>query len=98
MSDPFGRIQRQHYTFDWKAVATALVRMQALHQGIWRVGFRFDLRAAIVNMHNQQVPAAFLPIIETNLHKVDVLDDLSVDAAEVNPESQIIVPASVTVQ
>ena len=97
MSDIFRRVQRQHYYYSMKDLATALVKASDIHEGIWRVGFKFELRAANVNMGGQQVPAAFLPIVRVDITRVEVLDDLSVDAAEVNPAPLVTIAPAIMV-
>lgn len=80
--------------FTWQEVTTALVKQAGLHEGFWRVGLEFDLRAANVNMGTNsapvQVPAAFLPVVKMNLRRVEVLDNLSVDAEVVNTQPRIL--------
>ena len=93
-TSPFAPVKAKIVTFTFQALATALVKAARLHEGIWRVGFRFELRAANINIGGHQVPAAFLPIVEVSLTKVEKADDLSVDAAAVNPEARIITPTS----
>jgi hypothetical protein len=85
--------------FDWLGVATALVKAKGIHEGLWRIELAFDLRAASVRIGNdQQVPGAFLPVMAVHLHRVEVLDPLTVDAAVVNPEQRIIMPATLAIQ
>mgnify|MGYP001579455504 FL=1 len=96
MSNIFGRIQREHYNYTMKDLAAALVQASDVHEGIWRVGFKFELRAANVNMGGQQLPAAFLPIVQVDITRVEVLDDLSVDAAQVNPVPLVTLASATT--
>lgn len=81
---------------DHKELAVALVKHYGLHEGLWRVGFKFDLRAANINLGGGrgQVPAAFIPIVGINISRVEQMDDLTVDADAVNPEARIIVPGT----
>ena len=82
------------YTYQWIQVAEALVRAQGLHEGLWRVGMQFDLRAANVTIAKDvMVPGAFLPVVHVNLVRVETADYLTVDAAVVNPGKRLIVPS-----
>ena len=83
-------------TFDHREVAMALVRNAGIHEGLWRIGFEFDLRAANINLGpgRGQVPAAFIPVLGVNILRVDTMDDLTVDAAIANPLPRIIMPVN----
>lgn len=94
-TNPFASFKSTHHPMEWQRVATALVKEQGLHEGLWRVFFKFDLRVANVNMGEQLVPAAFLPVVAMGLMRVTELDPLTVDAAVVNPEVRIIRPHAV---
>lgn len=94
MANPFKKIEDTH-TFNWQEIATALVKQKGLSVGLWRVGLEFDLRAANVNVGTGfQVPAAFLPVLRMNIRQVKELDDLTVDAAVVNPRPRILMPVN----
>lgn len=98
---PFGKIEDMFY-FNWQEVAIALIKLKGIHQGHWRVGLQFDLHGATANIplsktSHTKVPAAFVPVINVNLKQVKAedVDELTIDAAEVNPMSRLLVPASI---
>jgi hypothetical protein len=71
--------------FDYKEVATALIKQQGLHEGFWAVYMEFAIGAAnIMGMEGKLLPTAVVPVISMGLRRVENLDDLSVDAAQVN--------------
>lgn len=90
-------IRRQQYPFDWRQLATILVKELNIHEGLWRVMFEFERIGmnANVEMPNgvTYTPGAFLGISAFKLVQVEVEDPMCVDAAEVNPK-----PALGTVQ
>lgn len=78
------------YIFEYKEVAEALVKQQGLHDGIWGLYFEFGLQAANINIPPSQdmesmIPAAIVPLMKIGLQKFEKLNQLAVDAAEVNP-------------
>jgi hypothetical protein len=74
------------YTFDYKEVATALIKQQGLHEGIWTLTVEFGLAAAnIGGSENDLKPSAIVAIVKLGLKKTEVGNNLSVDAAKVNP-------------
>lgn len=80
--------ERQLWKFDFKQVATALVKEKGLRTGIWAVYIEFGLGAG--NLHDSErrlLPTAFVPVVRIGIREAEVIDDLSVDAAVVNPES-----------
>lgn len=74
------------YTFRLQDVATALVKQQGLKQGFWQLIVQFGFGAA--NMGPNQdllVPSGIAQVNAVGLKKVESkLDNLTVDAAEVN--------------
>ncbi|MBI2836017.1 MAG: hypothetical protein HYX76_16495 [Acidobacteria bacterium] len=73
--------------FSHKEVTTALIKQQGIHEGIWGIHVKFGLRATNVGTTDADIlPAAVVPIIEIGLQKFDTENNLSVDAAKVNPK------------
>ncbi|MBA3776436.1 MAG: hypothetical protein H0X11_08345 [Betaproteobacteria bacterium] len=80
--------ERQLLKFDFKEVATALVKEKGLHSGIWAVYIEFGLGAGnLSGPENRITPMAIIPVVSIGIREVEVVDDLSVDAGLVNPES-----------
>lgn len=72
--------------FSHKEVAEALVKKQGLHEGIWGLFVKFGIKAANIGEDESDLkPAAIIPILELGLQKFDKENNLSVDAAKVNP-------------
>lgn len=72
--------------FSHKEVVTALLKAQGLHEGIWGLYMKFGIAGANVGPTPTELhPAAIVPVIEIGLQKFDEVNNLSVDAAKVNP-------------
>ena len=85
MSNPFGKPAPTAYALDWRKVASALVKALDLHEGYWKVGLNFTLAAGQTQFSGGLSPAAFLSVMGVTLVKAKEMDDLTVDAAFVNP-------------
>ena len=76
-------------TFSFKELAEALVTKHGIHEGIWGLYVRFGIKAANVGPNDDELkPSAILPILDIGLQRFDKENNLSVDAAKVNPPSQ----------
>jgi len=74
--------------FKHKEVVEALIKHQGLHVGIWGLYIKFGLGAMNFGPSpSELLPAAVVPIIEIGLQKFDEENNISVDAAKVNPAS-----------
>lgn len=79
-------IKRSRYITSLKEIATCLVRLHKIHEGHWRMQFRYDISAANVNFGDVgPTIAAFTPLVETALQRCPEPNEYTVDAAEVNP-------------
>lgn len=86
--------------FTLRALAVALVKAADLHDGHWMPAFEFANSAT--NMRFQPspgapallTPAAVSFITGVRLVRLEEPNDLTVDAAEVNPERRIVMPPS----
>ena len=75
-------------SFSFKEVATALLKEQGIHEGVWALTVKFALMATNVGENEDSIrPAAILPIIELGLQKTDKESAIAVDAAKVNPKA-----------
>ncbi len=75
--------------FSYKEVAEALVKKYGLSEGIWGLWVKFGIKAANVGESDTDVkPTAIIPILELGLQKLDKENNISVDAAKVNPKPQ----------
>ena len=89
---PFTPLKRTQVEIPWQDVTAALVRTAGLTEGYWKIGFSFGMQALNVNIGPAHLPAAMAFIERVVLTRVEALDLLSVDAAQVNPSSRIILP------
>ncbi|MCA1728229.1 MAG: hypothetical protein LC751_02095 [Actinobacteria bacterium] len=75
--------------FSYREVAEALVKQEGIHEGWWGVYLEFGLTAANINAAPDAdvTPAAIIPIQRIGLQRFEEANNLTVDAAEVNPAS-----------
>jgi hypothetical protein len=81
--------------YSYKELATLLVKDANLHEGYWGIYFEFAMAGGLVPFppsaiskpkHGESlVPAAIVPITKLGIVQFDEANDLTVDAAEVNP-------------
>ncbi len=73
-------------SFSHKEVATALLKAQNIHEGIWGLYLKFGIRAMNVGASDDDLqPSAIVPVLSVGLQRFDKINNLSVDAAEANP-------------
>jgi hypothetical protein len=73
--------------FSYKEIAEALVKKQGLHEGIWGVFVKFGMQATNMGpTDNDLRPAVVIPLLEIGLQRFEKENNLSVDAASVNPK------------
>jgi hypothetical protein len=76
--------------FSYKEVAEALLKTQDIHEGFWGIFIKFGISAANVGpAQDSLMPAAIVPVLQIGLQKFDAENNLSVDAALVNPRRLI---------
>jgi len=74
--------------FSYKEIAEALVKKQGLHEGIWGVFVKFGMQATNMGPSDNDLrPAVVIPLMEIGLQRFEKENNLSVDAASVNPKS-----------
>ncbi|MHB8629950.1 MAG: hypothetical protein ACYDBJ_27265 [Aggregatilineales bacterium] len=76
--------------FSYKEVAEALLKGQDIHEGLWGVYIEFGIGAANVAQTSADsiVPAAIVPVVKIGLQRFTEPNNLTVDAATVNPIKQ----------
>lgn len=75
-----------NFLFDYKEVAEALIKKQGLHEGHWGIGIEFGFGAQNVRVPNGDfAPAAIIPVQKIGLNRWDEPNNMTVDAALVNP-------------
>jgi hypothetical protein len=72
--------------FSYKEVAEALLKKENIHEGVWGLYIEFGIAAANVGPDKDSLkPAAIVPIVKIGLQKFEEENNLSVNAALVNP-------------
>lgn len=71
--------------FSHREVAELLVKKQGLHEGIWTLIVEFQLGATVAGSPDTLLPAGVLGVSRIGLQRGTELNNLSVDAAVVNP-------------
>jgi hypothetical protein len=80
--------EAQNYTFDYKEIAEALIKKQGIHEGLWGIYMEFGIGAANAGpSENIIFPAAIIPVVKVGIQRFDKPNNLTVDAAEVNPQT-----------
>ena len=78
--------QANQIQFSFKELATLMIKDQGIHEGYWGLAVRFGINAINAGLTEADLkPTAIVPIVEIGLQKFEDLNNLSVDAAEVNP-------------
>jgi hypothetical protein len=66
-----------------------MVKEQGLHEGIWGIYIRFGLRASNIPVQHEHgtnlMPTAILPVLEIGIQPFPEENELTVNAASVNP-------------
>lgn len=74
------------YMFTHKEVVEILVKQQGLHEGLWSLSVEFGINAVITGPNDDQLyPTAMVPVIRFGIQKSEKMNNISVDAALVNP-------------
>ncbi|MBI1276865.1 MAG: hypothetical protein GC179_01925 [Anaerolineaceae bacterium] len=75
-------------TFSHQEVAEALVKAQNLHEGIWGIYIEFGIIAGNIPSAGDTsliLPAAVVPVVKMGIQRFAEPNNLTVDAAVVNP-------------
>lgn len=77
----------ESYTFDFKEIVELLVKKANIHSGIWSISLQFGLGGANISQGPGADfhPAAIVPVLKIGLQRAKEENNLSVDAAKVNP-------------
>ncbi len=74
------------FIFKLQEVTELLIKKQEIHEGYWKIMFRFGIHGANIDFGGSGLlPAAMVPILEIGIQRVNELDSLAIDAAKVNP-------------
>ena len=76
------------YQFSHKEVAEALVKQQGIHEGLWGITVEFGFNATNISLDptgTTLMPAGVCLVQKIGLTRFEKPNNLTVDAAEVNP-------------
>jgi len=80
MSEP------NNVTFTHSQVAEALIKHHDIHEGLWGLYVEFGIAAGNAGPSPDQInPAAIVPILKIGLQKFEKPNNMTADAAIVNP-------------
>jgi hypothetical protein len=80
--------EASNYMFDYKELAEALIKQQGIHEGLWGVRIEFGIGAGNLPQDpsgDVLLPAAIVPVQKIGIQRFKKPNNLTVDAAEVNP-------------
>lgn len=73
-------------TFSYKELVELLIKHAGLHEGIWGLFVTFGMQATNAGPNeNDLKPAVIIPVVGIGLQKFEKENNLSADAAKVNP-------------
>ena len=81
--------ETQNFVFDHRELATALVKQQSIHEGLWGIYIEFGIAGANISSDpngTSVVPAAIVPVLKIGIQRFPKSNNLTVDAATVNPK------------
>ena len=94
---PFSTLKAKTVKFHLQDVAIALLKLANVHEGLWQIQVMFANSATNINLNGHLTPSAITSVAGIQLGRVEQADELTVDAAVVNPATRLIVPAGMTV-
>jgi hypothetical protein len=83
--------EAKQYSFGFKEITETLIKKQDIHEGLWGIYLKFGLGAANVADQSKEAnltPAAIVPVLEIGIQRFDEPNNLTVDAAQVNPAAK----------
>ncbi len=77
-----------NYAFNHKEITELLIKKQDIHEGFWTIYIEFALTAANIAASPDDtnlLPAAIIPVKRIGIQRVDQPNQLTIDAAKINP-------------
>ena len=82
----------EQYFFSHKAIVEGMIKRQGLHEGNWMLTVELGLKGTNISIQTDEQttlsPAGIVIISKIGISRTKEPNDLSVDAAEVNPVPQ----------
>jgi hypothetical protein len=73
--------------FTYQELAEILIKHQDIHEGLWGIYVEFGIGATNIGQApDELLPAAVVPIVKLGLQRFTEPNNLTADAAKVNPE------------
>src|SRR3990167_1422040 len=94
----FSTIKAKTVKFQLRDVAVALLKLADVHEGLWQIQVIFANSATNINLNGHLTPSAIASVVGMQLARVEQAgDELTVDAAVVNPAPRVVVPVGLAV-
>lgn len=94
MADDRPAPEPKTFAFEWKGLLIAMIKAQGLHAGIWRLQLHFmPIMAANFKTDAGPMPGAMVGVQGIELVEHHEVGPFAADAAIVNPEARILMPA-----
>lgn len=81
--------------FGYRELVELMIKKQDLHEGIWSLSLRFGMKATNIGTSqesNDNIPTAMVGVLAIGLSRTDKENNLSIDAAKVNPRTGLAKP------
>jgi len=77
----------QIFPFTYQELAEILIKHEGIHEGLWGIYVEFGIGATNIGQGpNDILPAAVVPIVKLGLQRFTEPNNLTADAAKVNPD------------
>jgi hypothetical protein len=76
--------------FTHKELVELMLKRQNIHEGVWTLSLRFGMQATNFGTAadgSDVLPTALIPVVGIGIHRGDKVNNVSVDAAIVNPRT-----------
>lgn len=84
-------VDQEQFFFDHQEVVEELIRKQGIHKGLWMISYELGQVATNVNVLDEGkttlTPSGMVLINRVGIRRVSEPNDLTVDAAETNPDT-----------
>jgi len=78
----------KNIVFTYRELAEALVRQGDINEGLWGIYLEFGLQGTNINSPSGElIPSAILGVLKVGLQRFEKPNNLTVDAAEINADT-----------
>jgi hypothetical protein len=83
--------ESRQIVFTFKEIARELVRREGIQEGHWGIFVKFGIQGTNLGPNESGLfPTAIVPVLELGIQKFETPNNLTIDAAEVNPTKKLI--------